>query len=193
MTTTEALPGLVAGVWTIDTAHSEIIFTIRHLMSTVRGSFTDFSGEVVIADDPYASRASAEIVTASVDTREIERDVHVRSADFLDVERYPTMTFVTTGVAPAKTGRRARQPRYNVDGTLTVKGVSHPVQLLTEYHGTRVDQYGGTRAGFTATTVINRFDFGVEWNMPLQGDRLLLGDEVTLHLEIQAVLADRFE
>jgi polyisoprenoid-binding protein YceI len=191
MTTTEPLPGLAAGLWTIDTAHSEIIFTIRHLMSTVRGSFTDFSGQVVIADDPYASRASAEIVTASVDTRETDRDVHVRSADFLDVERYPTMSFASTGVFPARTGRRARQPRYNLDGVLTVKGVSHPVQLLTEYHGVRIDQYGGTRAGFTATTVINRFDFGVKWNMPLQGDRVLLGDEVTIQLEIQAVLADR--
>jgi polyisoprenoid-binding protein YceI len=191
MTATELLPGLVAGLWKIDTAHSEIIFTVRHLMSTVRGSFTDFSGEVVIADDPFASRARAQIATASVDTRETDRDVHVRSADFLDVERYPAMSFATTRVSPAKTGRRARQPRYNLDGTLTVKGVTRPVQLLTEFHGVRVDQFGGTRAGFTATTAINRFDFGVNWNMPLQGDRLLLGDEVVIHLEIQAVLADR--
>jgi polyisoprenoid-binding protein YceI len=191
MTATEPLPGLVAGLWTIDTAHSEIIFTIRHLMSTVRGSFTDFSGEVVIADDPYASWAQAEIVTPSVDTRETDRDVHVRSADFLDVERYPIMSFVTTGVSPARTGRRARQLRYTVDGVLTVKEVSRPVQLLTEYHGVRGDQYGGTRAGFTASTMINRFDFGVMWNLPLQGDRLLLGDEVAIHLEIQAVLTDR--
>lgn len=188
MTATETVPGLVAGLWNIDTAHSEVIFTIRHLMNTVRGSFTDFTGEVVIADDPYASRVRAEIATASVDTRESDRDAHVRSADFLDVERYPTMSFAATGVAPARVGRRARQPRYNVDGSLTVKGVTRPVRLLTEYHGVRVDQYGGTRAGFTATTVINRFDFDVRWNMPLQGDRLLLGDEVAIQLEIQAVL-----
>jgi polyisoprenoid-binding protein YceI len=186
----EPLPGLVAGTWNIDTQHSEIVFTVRHLMSTVRGSFTDFSGEFDIAGDLYSSKAHAEISTASVDTREPDRDAHVRSADFLDVENHPTMFFATTGVSPAKTGRRAKEPRYYLDGTLTVRGVTKPVRLLTEFHGVRGDQYGGLRAGFTSTTVINRFDYGVAWNLPVQGDKLLLGEEVTIQLEIQAVLSE---
>ncbi|MFC6885804.1 MULTISPECIES: YceI family protein [Actinomadura] len=184
-----AVPGLVAGRWTVDPVHSEITFTIRHLMTTVRGSFTDFGGEILIGEDPLASTARAEIRLASIDTRSAERDAHVRSADFLDVENHPLMTFEGTGVEPATIGRRARHPRYHLDGGLTVGDVTRPVRLLTEFHGVAPDPWGGTRAGFTATASISRRDFGIEFNVPLQGDKVMLGDTIAIQLEIQAVLA----
>ena len=180
---------LEAGRWTIDPVHSEITFTIRHLMTTVRGSFPDFHGEVVIGDDPLDSTARAEIRMGSIDTRSAERDEHVRSADFLDVQRHPVMVFAGTGIAPAAVGRRARTPRYHLDGELTIKDVTRPVRLLTEFHGVGPDPWGGVRAGFTATAALSRRDFGIEFNVPLQGDRVMLGDEITIGLEIQAVLA----
>ncbi|MCO5999671.1 YceI family protein [Actinoallomurus rhizosphaericola] len=190
MTETAAPPGLTTGTWTIDPAHSEITFSIRHLMTTVRGSFTEFGGTIEIADDPFRSTATAEITIASIDTRNAERDAHVRSSEIMDVEHHPTMTFTATGVAPARTGRRARHPRYGVEGELTIRGITNPVRLLTEFHGTGVDPWGGLRAGFTASTRILRSEFGIQFNVPLQGDRLVLGDEIDIGLEIQAVLAD---
>ncbi|MEV5828974.1 YceI family protein [Spirillospora sp. NPDC052242] len=180
---------LEAGRWTVDPVHSEITFTVRHLMTTVRGSFTDFGGEVEIGEDPLDSRAHAEIRMASIDTRSAERDAHVRSADFLDVDNHPVMTFTGHRVERAAIGRRARNPRYHVDGELTIKDVTRPVRLLTEFHGISPDPWGGTRAGFTATTSISRSDFGIEFNVPLQGDKVMLGDTIAIALEIQAVLA----
>jgi polyisoprenoid-binding protein YceI len=181
-------PELAAGRWSIDTAHSEITFTIRHLMTTVRGSFPDFQGEILIAEDRLRSSARAEIAMASVDTRNEERDAHVRSAEILDVARYPTMTFVGTGVEKATIGRRARSPRYHLDGELTIQEVTRPVRLLVEFHGVDSDPSLGTRAGFTATTSLSRYDFGIGFNIPLQGDKVLLGDTIAIQLEIQAVL-----
>lgn len=178
---------LEPGRWAIDPAHSEITFTIRHLMTTVRGSFPDFHGEVVIGEAPLDSRAAAEIRMASIDTRNPERDEHVRSSEILDVEAHPVMTFAATGVERATIGRRARTPRFHVDGDLTIKNITRPVRLLTEFHGVGADPWGGTRAGFTATTAISRRDFGIEFNVPFQGDKVMLGDEVTIALEIQAV------
>ncbi|WUI02636.1 YceI family protein [Spirillospora sp. NBC_00431] len=180
---------LEPGRWAIDPVHSEITFTIRHLMTTVRGTFPDFGGEVVIGDDPLDSSARAEIRMASIDTRSAERDEHIRSSDFLEVDRHPVMTFTGTGVERANIGRRARTPRYHLDGDLTIKDVTRPVRLLTEFHGVGPDPWGGTRAGFTATASISRRDFGIEFNIPLQGDKVMLGDEIAIALEIQAVLA----
>ncbi|WP_026412195.1 YceI family protein [Actinomadura oligospora] len=172
--------GLTAGTWNIDPAHSEVTFAIRHLMTKVRGSFTDFSGAVTIADDVAASTATAEIKLASIDTRNADRDAHVRTADVLDVENHPTMTFATTGV-------RAEGGDYKVDGTLTIKGIAKSVTLDVDFHGIGQDPWGGTRAGFSATTTINRKDWGIEFNVPLGGDKALLGDKVDITLEIQAV------
>ncbi|WP_339153829.1 YceI family protein [Actinomadura luteofluorescens] len=183
------VPDLEAGRWTIDPVHSEITFSVRHLMTTVRGSFPDFEGEVVIGADPLDSGARAEIRMGSIDTRSAERDEHVRSADFLDVRRHPVMSFTGTGVERAKIGRRARTPRYHLHGDLTIKNVTRPVRLLTEFHGVGPDPWGGVRAGFTATASISRRDFGIEFNIPLQGDRVMLGDEIAIALEIQAVFA----
>ncbi|MGI5163248.1 YceI family protein [Spirillospora sp. CA-253888] len=184
------LPDLVAGRWVVDPVHSEITFTIRHLMTTVRGSFAAFGGDIEVGEDLLASSARAEIEMASLDTRSAERDAHVRSADFLDVDRHPVMSFASTGVERAAVGRRARQPRYHVDGILTVKDTGRPVRLLAEFHGVGPDPWGGTRAGFTATTAISRRDFGIEFNVPLQGDKMMLGDTIAIQLEIQAVLED---
>lgn len=187
MTATTPRLGLTAGTWEIDTAHSEIAFSVRHLMTTVRGSFTRFDGRVEMAENPLESRAYAEIEMDSIETRNSERDEHVRSSEILDVANHPTMTFVATGVEEATRRRHAAQQRHVVTGDLTIRGVTRPVTLLTEYAGVSEDPWGGTRAGFTATTTINRTDFGVEFNIPLGGDRAVLGDEIEITLEIQAV------
>ena len=189
MTATTSTPdlGLTAGTWEIDTAHSEITFNVRHLMTTVRGSFTRFTGRVEMADDPTESRAHAEIEMDSIDTRNDERDAHVRSAEILDVENHPRMTFTATGVEEAPRRRHAAQQRYHVSGDLTIRGVTRPVTLVTEFEGVSEDQYGGVRAGFIASTTINRRDFGVAFNIPLSGDRAVLGDEIEVQLQVQAV------
>jgi polyisoprenoid-binding protein YceI len=190
MTETITAPGIAAGTWRIDPGHSEITFSVRHMMTTVRGGFTEFGGRIDIAEDPFASAAHAEITIASIDTRNAERDELIRSAQILDAANHPRITFTATGVSPGRTGRRARHPRYTVDGELTVRGITRPVSLLTEFHGAGVDHVGAVRAGFTASTRILRSDYGIEFNIPLQGDRLMLGDEIDVGLEIQAVLAD---
>jgi polyisoprenoid-binding protein YceI len=190
MTETITAPGLAAGTWRIDPGHSEITFSVRHMMTTVRGVFTAFGGRIDIAEDPFASSARAEITIASIDTRNPERDELIRSPQILDAAGHPHITFTATSVSHARTGRRARHPRYTVDGDLTIRGVTRPVSLLTEFHGAGVDQWGGVRAGFTASTRILRSDYGIEFNIPLQGDRLMLGDEIEIGLQIQAVLAD---
>jgi len=174
--------GITAGTWNIDPAHSEVTFKIRHLMSKVRGVFTDFSGSITVADDVADSTATAEIKVASVDTRHPDRDNHIRSNDILGTEEFPVMTFATNGV-------RAEDGEYFVDGTLTIKGVARPVTLEVEFNGVGQDPWGGTRAGFTATTSISRKEYGIEFNVPLQGDKALLGDKVEIQLEVQAVLA----
>lgn len=187
MTETITAPEITAGTWRIDPDHSEITFSLRHMMTTVRGVFTEFSGRIDIADDVFASTVVAEVVIASIDTRNAERDELIRSSRILDAANHPAMTFAATSVAPARTGRRARHPRYTVEGDLTIRGVTRPVSLLTEFHGAGTDQWGGLRAGFTASTRILRSDYGIEFNIPLQGDRLMLGDEIEIGLEIQAV------
>jgi polyisoprenoid-binding protein YceI len=189
MTETITAPEITAGTWRIDPGHSEITFSVRHLMTTVRGVFTDFGGRIDIAEDVFASTAHAEIIIASIDTRNAERDELIRSSQILDAANHPNLTFTARSISPARTGRRARHPRYTVDGELTIRGVTRPVSLLTEFHGAGVDQWGGFRAGFTASTRILRSDYGIEFNIPLQGDRLVLGDEIEVGLEIQAVLA----
>ncbi|MFI0486875.1 YceI family protein [Actinomadura sp. 9N215] len=175
-------PELTAGTWNIDPAHSEVTFVIRHLMTKVRGTFTDFSGSVQIAEELGESGATAEIKVASLDTRNPDRDAHVRTAEVLDVENHPTITFVTRGV-------RAEGGEHFLDGDLTIKGVTRPVSLSVEFNGVAEDPWGGTRAGFSAGTTINRKDWGIEFNVPLKGDKALLGDKVDLQLEVQAVRA----
>ncbi|QFG23398.1 YceI family protein [Actinomadura sp. WMMB 499] len=175
-------PELTTGTWNIDPGHSEVTFTIRHLMSKVRGSFTGFSGAVQVAAELADTTATAEIEMASIDTRNADRDGHVRSSDVLDVENHPKMTFATKGV-------RSEGGDHYVDGELTIRGVTRPVTLQVEFNGVGEDPWGGTRAGFSATTQINRRDWGIEFNVPLSGDKALLGDKVDIQLEVQAVKA----
>ncbi|HEX4820449.1 MAG TPA: YceI family protein [Acidimicrobiales bacterium] len=182
VTTETTIPGYVAGTWTIDPVHSEVGFTVRHMMvSKVRGKFTEFSGELVTGDDPLDSRVSATIELASIDTGNPDRDNHIRSADFFETDTFKTMTYRSTGV-------RVDGDDYVLDGELTLKGVTKPVALKLELGGFGPDPYGGTRAGFSATGEIKRSEFGVDFNAALETGGLVVSDKVNLHLEIEAVL-----
>ena len=182
-TTVTAVPGYAAGTWTIDPVHSEVGFSVRHMMvSKVRGRFTAFSGQIVTGADPASSSVTAEIDMTSIVTGNEQRDAHIRSADFFEVETYPTMTYRSTGV-------RVEGGEYILDGDLTLKGVTKRVPLTLELNGFGPDPYGGTRAGFTATGEINRRDFGVNFHATLETGGAVVADKVALHLEIEAVLA----
>jgi polyisoprenoid-binding protein YceI len=182
MSTLTAPAGLVAGVWAIDPAHSEVSFTVRHLMvSKVRGTFTRFSGSVTVAENLLDSRAEATVEIDSIDTREPNRDNHLRSADFFEVAKYPEMTFASTALRPDGGD-------YVLTGDLTIKGVTKPVDFTLEFNGVGPDPYGGTRAGFSASTEISRSEFGVDIHLPLDGGGVVVGDKVKILLEIEAVL-----
>lgn len=179
---TTDIPGYRAGTWTIDPVHSDVSFTVRHMVvSKVRGHFRNFTGQIVTAEDPLASTVTAEIDLASIDTGNEQRDAHIRSADFFEVEHYPTMTYRSTGV-------RADGDGFIVDGELTLKGVTRAVPLRLELGGFGPDAYGGTRAGFSATAEINRRDFGVNFTAALETGGAVVSDKVGIHLEIEAVL-----
>jgi len=182
-TTVATIPGYVAGKWSIDPVHSEVGFSVRHMMvSKVRGRFTEFSGELVTGERPEESSVTAEISLSSINTGNDQRDAHIRSADFFEVETFPTMTYHSTGV-------RVEDVDFVVDGDLTLKGVTKNVPLRLELNGFGPDAYGGTRAGFTATTEINRRDFNVNFSAPMQNGGAVVADKITIHLEIEAVLA----
>lgn len=168
--------------WTIDPAHSVVELAVKHMMfSTVKGRFRNVAGTIVQNEaDPTASSVTAEIEAASIDTSEPTRDTHLRSADFLDAETFPTITFQSTGVVPQ--GRA----RFVVVGDLTIRGVTREVSLEAELVGTGTDPWGGQRVGFAATTTINRRDFGLTWNQALEAGGVLVSDQVKISLEIQA-------
>lgn len=170
---------LTPGTWVIEPAHTEIGFTVRHLgLSKVRGRFNSFAGTVQIADDPTASTLEATVDLASVDTNNADRDNHLRSTDFFDTERQPQMTFVATKISPD-----------SIVGNLSINGTTQPVELDLEFHGVTVDGYDTTRAGFSASTQISRSDYGIDFNAPLGMDGMLIGDKVTIELEVQIVPA----
>ena len=176
------IPGYVAGTWTIDPVHSEVSFVVRHMMvSKVRGRFDKFEGTIVTGSDPLQSSVTATIDLSSIDTGNPDRDNHIRSADFFDVEAHPSMTYRSTGV-------RRHGDGFVVDGQLTLKGVTRDVPLALELNGFGPDAYGGTRAGFTATAEISRGDFGINWNAAIEGGGVVVSDKVTIQLEIEAVL-----
>jgi polyisoprenoid-binding protein YceI len=176
------IPGYVVGTWDIDASHSTVGFVVRHMMvSKVRGFFRDFSGEIVTAEDPTQSTVTATIDLGSIDTRQEQRDAHIRSADFFDVDNHPAMTFRSTGV-------RADGADWIVDGELTLKGNTKPVSLALELNGFGPDAYGGTRAGFSARTEISRSAFGVDIQMPMDGGGVVVADKIVVELEIQGVL-----
>jgi polyisoprenoid-binding protein YceI len=182
-TTETSIPGYQAGTWNIDPVHSEVGFSVRHMMvSKVRGRFTNFSGQIVTGEDPLQSSVTAEIDLASINTGQEQRDQHIQSADFFEVETYPTMTYKSTGV-------RVEDGEYILDGDLTLKGVTKNVPLRLELQGFGPDAYGGYRAGFTATGELNRGDFNVSFNAPLQNGGVVVGEKIQLQLEIEAVKA----
>jgi polyisoprenoid-binding protein YceI len=168
---------IVAGTWTIDPSHSEVGFTVRHLMSKVRGQFEKFEGTLTTGATLADTSAEATIDLNSVNTRDAQRDGHLRSADFFDVANHGAMTFRSTSF----NGTTAT-------GELTIKGVTRSVELDVEFLGTDVDPYGNQKIGFEATTEISRKDFGVDFKVPLDGGKLLVGDKVSFVLSIQSAL-----
>lgn len=182
MTSTVQIPGYVVGTWDIDASHSTVGFSVRHMMvSKVRGYFREFSGELVTAADPAQSSVTAQINMDSIDTRQEQRDAHIRSADFFDVGNHTEMTFRSTSIA-------ADGEDWTVVGDLTIKGITKPVTLKLELNGFGPDAYGGTRAGFSAKTEISRKEYGVDIDMPMDGGGVVVGDKITVELEIEAVL-----
>jgi len=180
--TTTAVPGYTSGTWAIDPAHSDVSFSVRHMMvSKVRGSFRSFSGEVVTGDDLLDSSVTATIDLASIDTNNTQRDEHIRSADFFHVENHPTMTFRSTGI-------RADGDDYVLDGELTLREVTKPVPLALEVNGFGADAFGGYRAGFSAKGTISRSAFGVDIAMPMDGGGVVVGDKISITLEVEGVL-----
>ena len=180
--TTTQIPGYVVGTWDIDAAHSTVGFSVRHMMvSKVRGYFRTFSGEIVTAADPAQSTVHATIDMDSIDTRQEQRDAHIKSADFFDVGNHTVMEFRSTAV-------RTHGEDWVVEGELTLKGNTKPVVLNLELNGFGADAYGGYRAGFSAKTDISRKEFGVDIDMPMDGGGVVVGDKITVELEIEAVL-----
>ncbi len=168
---------LPAGTWAVDPNHTEVGFVARHLMVTkVRGSFTDVAGTVVVGDPVSASTVDVTVQMASVDTRSADRDTHLRSADFFDVEKFPTMHFVATAFDGEE-----------LTGDLTIKDVTHPVTLEVEFNGTQADPWGNTKAGFEAEGEINRKDWGLTWNAAIEGGGVLVSDKIKLVLDVQLV------
>ncbi|MCP2288672.1 YceI family protein [Nocardia amikacinitolerans] len=179
--TTAIAKGLTAGTWVIDPAHSTVGFSVRHLMvSKVRGRFTDFDGKLVIGEDGAAS-AEAEIRVNSLTTDNEQRDAHLRTADFFHAEQFPLMTFKSTGF-------RVNGEEFVVDGEFTIRGNTKPVSLNVEFLGVNPGMGNGPVAGFEAKAVVSRREFGLDIDMPLPDGGAVIGDKVTLTLEIEAGL-----
>jgi polyisoprenoid-binding protein YceI len=176
------IPGWVAGTWAIDPVHSDVSFTARHMVvSRVRGHFGSFSGTITTGDTLLDAQVEAAIDVASVSTNNEMRDNHLRTGDFFDAANHPHILFRSTGV-------RRDGEALLLDGELTLRGVTKPVVLDVDFGGITPDRDGGTRAGLTATTKINRQDFGVSWNAALEGGGVTLGDTIEIRLEIAATL-----
>lgn len=180
---TDTATAVTTGTWQLDPTHTEIGFTVRHLIGKVRGKFTGFEGTIVTADDITASTVNVSVDLTTIDTGTAGRDDHLRSADFFEVESHPTMTFSSTGVV------QKGDSDFVVTGDLSIKGVSKPVELKTEFLGEGGDPWGGTRVGIEATTEISRKEFGIDFNMPVEGsDKLMIGDKISIHINAEAVL-----
>ena len=183
--TTASAPALteLTGTYTLDPAHSRIGFVARHAMVTkVRGSFDEFAGTAVLdGANPANSRVEVTIEAASIDTRNAQRDEHLRSNDFLAMQEYPKITFASTGV------RQAGESTFEVTGDLTIKGVTNEITIPFEFEGTATDPFGNQRVGFEGSVTINRRDYGVTWNAALEGGGVLVSDKVTLEFEISAI------
>jgi polyisoprenoid-binding protein YceI len=180
---TDTIPTTLTGNYAIDPSHSRIGFVARHAMVTkVRGSFNEFEGSGYFdAENPAASHLQLDITAASIDTRNADRDAHLRSNDFFDMESYPAISFASTAVD------QLDPESYRVTGDLTIKGVTKPVTVDLEYTGTAVDPYNNQRIGFEGKTTINRKDWGVNWNAALEAGGVLVSEKVTLEFEVSAI------
>jgi polyisoprenoid-binding protein YceI len=184
MTTTRTLTKPEARTWAIDPAHTRLGFVARHLVaSKVRGSFESFAGTIEVADDLTESKVDVSIDTASVTTGATDRDNHLRSADFFDVENFPTMRFESTEIKDLGDGS------FEINGNLTIRDITKPVTLDTVYLGIISDPWGNGKAMLEATTRINREDWGLTWNAPLETGGVLVSKEITIELEVQAAKA----
>jgi len=170
------------GTWTIDPTHTEIGFAVRHLVSKVRGKFEAFEGTIVTNEDLTTSSVKVTVDLNSINTGTADRDNHLRSADFFEVESHPTMSFVSTGII------QKSDTDFVVTGDLTIKGVTKPIELVTEFLGEGGDPWGGTRVGVEAKGEISRKEFGIDFNIPLEGDKLMIGDKISIHINAEAVL-----
>jgi len=176
------IPGYIAGTWEIDPVHSHLGFVARHLMvSKVRGNFTSLQGEIVTADNPLESLATATVDTTSFSTGNDQRDADVKGENFLDVAQYPTMTYQSTGL-------RYEGGDLLADGDLTIKGVTKPVTLTVEVNGFGPDPYGGTRLGVSASGEINRNEYGITANMVLPTGGVMVSEKIQLIIEVEASL-----
>ena len=183
MTTTATDLTTLTGDYTLDTAHSRVGFLARHAMVTkVRGLFKEFDGHLHIdGSDPNRSSAEVTIQVASIDSQQADRDNHLRSADFFDVANYPTITFKSTKA------EQVDGDSYRLTGDLTIKGITHPVALELAFVGATDDPWGSFRIGFEGSVVVNRRDWGLSWNMPLDTGGLLVSEKITIELDIAAV------
>jgi len=177
--------------WTLDPAHTQIEFAVKHMMfTTVRGQFSKFEGALDLdRESPETSSIEVTIDASSIDTGVKDRDEHLRSDDFFDVQKFPEITFRSTDVS----GSITEGDELEVTGDLTIRDVTREVTLDARFEGTGTDPWGGTRAGFTATTKIDRRDFGLEWNQALETGGVLVGHDITITLQVQAVLQEQAE
>jgi polyisoprenoid-binding protein YceI len=180
---TVTLPDTLSGTYTLDTAHTRIGFVARHAMVTkVRGSFKEFSGTGTLdAANPANSSLQVTIQAASIDTGNADRDNHLRSNDFFDMEQYPTITFVSTSVEPVS------DSVFRVTGDLTIKGVTKPVTVDFELTGSATDPYGNERIGLEGRATVNRKDWGVNWNAALEAGGVLVSEKVDLEFDVSAI------
>ncbi len=172
----------IKGEYTLDPTHTRLGFSTRHAMvTTVRGAFTEFSGEAVVdTENPAASKVTVNIKAASIDTGVADRDAHLRSADFFDAETYPEITFVSTDVA-------RNGADWTIAGDLTIKDVTRPISIDFESTGSAKDPFGNTRLGFEGQAVLNRKDFGLSWNAALETGGFLVSDKIKLDFDISAI------
>ena len=166
----------------IDTDHSEVGFSVRHLVSRTRGRFARFSGEIRLdREQPERSSVVFEVDPASIDTRQPDRDAHLKSGDFFDVERHPVVRFTSDRMTTLGGGK------FRVEGTLALRGILKPMALEVTYHGVAKDPWGGERAGFSTQAVVNRKEFGMVWNTALDNGGVILGDDVTLTIDLETI------